>query len=279
MADGAANLDPAVAAGFGDEWSRFDQSDLADSDRREMFERYFAVFPWSDLPPDAAGADIGCGSGRWANLVAARVGSLICIDPSAEALAVARRNLAAHENCAFLHASADSMPIADGALDFAYALGVLHHAPDTAAAMAASVRKLRPGAPFLVYLYYAFDNRPAWYRLLWKASDVVRRAVSRCPHPLRYGLSQVLAFGVYWPVARLARLAERLGADVTHWPLAFYRDRSLYVLRTDALDRFGTRLEHRFSRAEIEAMMRAAGLTNIRFSPAAPFWTAVGVRA
>ena len=26
----------------------------------------------------------------------------------------------------------------------------------------------------LVYIYYAFDNRPAWFRAIWKGSDLVR---------------------------------------------------------------------------------------------------------
>ena len=62
-------------------------------------------------------------------------------------------------------------------------------------------------------------------------------------------------------------------------PLSTYRYRSFYSMRTDALDRFGTRLEQRFTRVEIEQMMRAAGLTDIRFSEEEPFWVACGRRA
>ena len=47
-------------------------------------------------------------------------------------------------------------------------------------------------------------------------------------------------------------------------------------MRTDAFDRFGTRLEHRFSRDEIAAMMQAAGLIDLKFSDRSPFWVAVG---
>ena len=72
-------------------------------------------------------------------------------------------------NVEFHHASADAIPLPDGSQDFGYSLGVLHHIPDTARAMADAVRKLKPGAPFLVYLYYDFENRPAWFRGLWKA--------------------------------------------------------------------------------------------------------------
>jgi hypothetical protein len=46
-------------------------------------------------------------------------------------------------------------------------------------------------------------------------------------------------------------------------------------MRTDALDRFGTRLEKRFRRDQIAAMLEAAGFANIRFSDGEPFWCAV----
>ena len=49
-------------------------------------------------------------------------------------------------------------------------------------------------------------------------------------------------------------------------------------MRTDALDRFGTRLEQRFSRPEIEAMMIAAGLGEIVFRDDIPDWVACGRR-
>ena len=49
-------------------------------------------------------------------------------------------------------------------------------------------------------------------------------------------------------------------------------------MRTDALDRFGTRLEQRFSKTMILDMMEKAGLENIKFSKNIPFWCAVGTR-
>ena len=60
---------------FGDEWSRFDQSQLSEAEALKIFDEYFAIFPWDALPPNASGFDMGCGSGRWARLMAPRVGS------------------------------------------------------------------------------------------------------------------------------------------------------------------------------------------------------------
>jgi SAM-dependent methyltransferase len=273
-----ANLDAATVASFGDEWEHYDQSQLAEADLTAAFARYFAVFPWESLPAGAEGFDMGCGTGRWARLVAARVGRLHCIDPSAAALAVAQRNLAACANVDFENAPTCGTRLAPASQDFGYSLGVLHHIPDTAAALADCVRLLKPDAPFLVYLYYAFDNRPAWFRLVWRASELFRALISRLPGRLKPVPTTLLAAVVYWPLARLARLGEALGLDVRHVPLSFYRDKSFYVMRTDSRDRFGTPLEQRFSRAQIAAMMTAAGLRDLRFFDGEPYWCCVGRR-
>lgn len=243
-----------------------------------LFSQYFSIFPWESLPPRAVGFDLGCGSGRWARCVAPRVAELHCVDASAEALAVAKRNLAALPNCVLHHASVDSIPLTDASMDFGYSLGVLHHVPDSLGALKSCTTKLKPGAPFLVYLYYAFDNRPSWFRLLWRASDGVRRVVSRLPHPIRYGVSQALATLVYFPLARVAAVVERAGINVETFPLSSYRRLSFYSMRTDALDRFGTQLEQRFTSAQIQSMMEAAGLERISFRTGVPYWCAVGFR-
>jgi SAM-dependent methyltransferase len=272
------NIDLATVAGFGEEWSRYDQSGVKESELREAFARYFAVFPWERLPPAAVGFDLGCGSGRWARFVAPRVAKLHCIDPSQKALEVARRNLGHLPNCELHLASVDEIPLSDGTMDFGYALGVLHHVPDTAAGIRSCVTKLKAGAPLLLYLYYAFDNRPIWFRYLWRASDVLRRGISRLPSKSRVALTQVIAAAVYWPLARLSAVAERLGGDVGNFPLSFYRRHSFYTMRTDALDRFGTRLEQRFTAAEIRRMMERAGLVDVRFHDGEPHWCAVGFK-
>ena len=273
----AENIDKQVVAGFGDEWSRFDQSKLSHEEFEKMFENYFNIFPWNKLLPDAVGFDLGCGSGRWAKQVAPRVGRLHLIDASADALNVAKNNLKDADNCEFHLASVEAIPLPDDSCDFGYSLGVLHHIPDTNAGLKACVAKLKRGAPFLLYLYYRFDNRPAWFRAVWKASDLVRRFVSRLPHSLRFGVSQILAGTVYFPLARTSRALEKFGADVEKIPLSQYRNNSFYTMRTDALDRFGTRLEQRFTKKEIREMMDAAGLENITFSETS-FWTAVGFK-
>jgi len=271
------NLDIETVKSFGDEWSLYDQSGLSVGEAQRIFDEYFSVFPWDDLPKNATGFDMGCGSGRWAKLMAPRVGHLHCIDPSS-ALDVARSALTSSANVSFHSASVDEYPLPLGSQDFGYSLGVLHHVPDTAGAIRTCVDLLKPGAPFLLYLYYAFDNRSMLFKMTWRCSDIVRRTVCKMPSKLKNLVTNVLATLIYFPLARFSLVAERLGFGVDSIPLSYYRNHSFYTMRTDARDRFGTPLEQRFTRQEITAMMSAAGLDKVRFSELAPYWCAVGIK-
>ena len=273
------NTDHRTVESFGTEWSRFDQQKVGTEELLRRFEDYFHIFPWETLPDSAVGFDAGCGSGRWAALVASRVGRLHCFDASIQAVEVAQRNLASVENCQVAEASLQDMPIDDSSADFGYSLGVLHHVPDTEAGLRACVEKLKPDAPFLVYLYYAFDNRPAWFQRVWRMSDVLRRGINQLPKGLLALTTDGIATFVYWPAARLCKILEGMGLSVDHFPLSYYRNLSFYSMRTDACDRFGTPIEKRYTASEIKAMMERAGLGDIRMSDRPPYWVAVGRRA
>jgi SAM-dependent methyltransferase len=274
----SADLSRRVVKGFGEEWSRFTNQALSDHELREMFELYATVFPWLDLPENAVGFDAGCGSGRWATFFAPRVGLLHCIDASDAALEIARRTLAEHTNVVFHHQDICELGLPVGSCDFGYSLGVLHHIPDTELATAACVQKLKPGAPFLVYLYYDLENRGRLQRLLLAVVTTVRYVVARLPRRLRLLVADVIGALVYWPLARFARLLEKVGKDPSWVPLFQYRRRSFYVMRNDALDRFGTRLEKRYSRDDVRVLLETAGLENVVFAEGPPWWVAVGWR-
>jgi SAM-dependent methyltransferase len=260
-----ANLDHQTVKAFGEEWTTFTQENLSEAERAELFSKYFSLVDWSEKPRKVL--DFGCGSGRWDILVARLVEELVAVDASSDALIVARRNVSA-PNVSFVKAIPESLPFPDGYFDLIFSLGVLHHVPDTAAAIKSLADKLRTGGTLLLYLYYALDDRPIWFRAIWRSSDIIRRVISRLPFALRYGASQLIALCIYWPLARSAKYLPLPDS----WPLRSYADRSFYVMRTDALDRFGTRIEKRFSKKQIVDMLHAAGLNKIQFSSSEPYW-------
>ena len=46
-------------------------------------------------------------------------------------------------------------------------------------------------------------------------------------------------------------------------------------MTTDALDRFGTKLEKRFTKNEIQSMLLKAGFVDVQFSEKTPYWVAL----
>ena len=273
------NIDQNVVDDFGNEWKSFTQSDLSKEDLEKGIKSYFRIFPFNKLSNESVGADFGCGSGRWVPALAPYVKKMYCIDPSA-AIDVARENLEKKfQNLSFEKADISENSIPDNSLDFGYCLGVLHHIPDTQTALNDCVKKLKIGSPFLLYIYYKFDNQPFWYFYLWKLSDIFRQIICNLPYKLKLFITFFIAILIYLPIARFGNVIEYSGLPVKSWPLSDYRKKTFYTMRTDSLDRFGTKLEHRFTKEEIRQMMEASGLDEIIFDEHnAPYWCALGYR-
>ncbi len=271
------NIDLKTVESFGDEWLKFDQSGMEEDESIKLFNRYFSMFPWSKLPKNAKGFDMGCGSGRWAKFVAHKVRHLNCIDPS-EAIKVAKKKLKKFKNITYHQESLDNISLKTESQDFGYSLGVLHHVPDTQEAIISCSKLLKPGAPLLLYIYYNFDNRPLWFKFLWSITNLLRLFIYRLPKFLKFLFCDIIAILIYFPLAKISLITEKVGIIFDNFPLYSYRHSSFYVMRTDARDRFGTPLENRFSKKEIYKMMKKAGLKKIKFSESVPFWTAIGFK-
>ena len=272
------NIDKSTVDSFGDEWGRFNQSSLSNEEAKKIFDQYFEIFPWSSLPNNAEGFDLGCGSGRWAKIMVSKVGHLHCIDPS-DAIEIAKQSLADFSNVSFYKKSVDEFSLPANSQDFGYSLGVLHHVPDTAAAVRECASLLKPGAPFLMYLYYALENTSFFYKFLWKCSDYLRKVICRLPSDLKHIVTDFIAILVYFPLAKISLLLEKVGISISGIPLSFYRNCSFYTMRTDSRDRFGTPLEQRFTQVEIRNFMHDAGFKNIIFNTSEPHWCVVGIKS
>ena len=88
----------------------------------------------------------------------------------------------------------------------------------------------------------------------------------------------VAAALIYWPLAKIAKLAEKLGADVENFPLTDFRNATFARMRSNSRDRLGTPLEQRFTKAEMEEMLNAAGVYEVKFREGFPYWCAVGIK-
>lgn len=274
----AENIDKEVVKSFGEEWEKF--KEFKDTELERTAAMYFDILTDKHLNKDTYAMDMGCGTGRWTKMIADRVKFVEAVDPSS-AIFVADHLLKEKANVRLTQASADTLPFGDEVFDFVMSIGVLHHIPDTAKAMQDCVRKIKHGGYFYTYLYYSLDNRGSLFKFLFVCSDLVRKVVSRLPSGVKKFVCDLLAILLYLPFILLGRVFKSIGLRkaASQLPLSIYQDQPFYIVRNDALDRFGTKLEQRFSKNEIETMMKAAGLTDIIVSPGKPYWHAVGTKA
>tara|TARA_Y100001958_G_C21136129_1_gene476121 strand:+ start:56 stop:883 length:828 start_codon:yes stop_codon:yes gene_type:complete len=269
------NVDKKTVQDFGEEWEKFNQSEISDTELKKSWDQYFNIFPFDELSDDSEGFDMGCGSGRWARFVAKKGYKINCIDASSKALSVAKKNLSGLGNIKFYNASVNDRVLDEGSQDFGYCLGVLHHIPDTLEGLKACANLLKKDAPFLLYLYYDFENRSYFFKLAWKLSDALRKIISSLPLKTKIFTTTIIAYLIYYPLAKFAYLMDRLGFETTQIPLSDYRNKTFYFMKTDALDRFGTRLEKRFSKEKIHNMLIQAGFKDVVFSENTPFWVCI----
>lgn len=271
------NLDKSTVKSFSDQWVRYDQSGMDTNEAKKIFKSYFSIFPMKKLTKSAEGFDIGCGTGRWAKFVAPKVKKLHCVDPS-NAIKVAKKKLKNFKNIEYHQRSLDSSGIKNKTQDFGYLLGVLHYVPDANAAIKSCAKLLKPGAPILLYIYYALENRPLWFKFIWHLSNILRLLISKFPKFLNFLVCDLIAILIYFPLAKISKFLEIVGLNFKNFPLYFYRNKSFYVMRTDSRDRFGTPLEKRFTKKQILKMMKESGLEKIKFKNSIPFWTAMGFK-
>jgi len=271
------NLDQGVIDGFGHEWAAFDYAETETAEALDaQFVAYCAPIDLTSFnPATSVAADFGAGSGRWSSRLAPYFSLVYALEPSDGASTVLRKKFTSDPKITVLQETVGVNSIPAQSLDLAMSLGVLHHIPDTGLAIKDVSRSIKPGGFFLCYLYYDLENKPMYYKVIFQGVNLVRRVISSLPQPLKRLSATVIAGLIYWPLARISKVLEKLGRNTSNLPLHHYANMPFVMLANDALDRFGTSLEQRFSKAEISEMLHAADfdLSTLRFSDTEPFWT------
>lgn len=172
------------AESFGFQWRQYARTQLDDA-HSDQSEKDF--HDKTGLTPDALNGklvlDVGCGTGRFAEVATRWGASVIGIDLSAAA-EVAASNLSDRKFVA-LQADVFALPFATDSFDCIYSIGALHHTPNCEQAVRLLPQYLKPGGTLAVWLYSAYNP---WYRL----SDVYRKATRRLPANTLHGILRVV---------------------------------------------------------------------------------------
>lgn len=255
------------ADSFGYQWQRFQRTQL-DHAQRNLSELDFARktgLKSEDLKGKLV-LDVGCGMGRFAEVVTRWGARVVGIDLSAAA-EVAAKNLFDREFVAF-QADVFSLPFAPETFDCIYSMGVLHHTPDCEKAVKALPQYLKPGGTLAVWLYSGYNK---WYRF----SDQYRKVTHRISPGVLHGFFRVAVPLLYW-LDRGLRMVPIVGkpvAGVIHhiFPVNRHPDPEVRVL--DTLDWYSPKYQSKHTYEQVFRWFESCGLEGLSVGD-----IAVGVR-
>lgn len=239
----------AYVSSFSFEWNRHKRTQLDGAARRESEDTFREKTGLT--PEQVAGRrvlDVGCGMGRFADVVSRWGGNVVGIDLSL-AVEAAHANLGGRENVRILQADLFHLPFRLGTFDVVYSLGVLHHTPDCEKAFRQLVPFVRPGGRLCLWVYGTMGT---WERF----ARLYRRVTVRMPRRLLHALCHL---AIPWHhVCRLPVIGPLLW---TVLPVSRHPDPDWRVL--DTFDWYSPRYQSLHTFPEVYRWFRSEGLVDI----------------
>ncbi len=249
-------LKSRTRASFGYQWSHFGQMS-------ETFEQNFLNYVAPIQPsffPGKLGLDAGCGFGRHVFYASKYGAEMIGLDAS-RAIDVARRN-ATGDRTHFVQGDIFHPPFRDGAFDFVYSIGVLHHLPDPEAGFRALESLSRQGAPVWIWVY---SKRRRLVNFLLEAA---RAATTHLPFSLLKSicfLAAVIDYGFFvLPGRYLTRTPLRFLVSPR---LRVYGEYPFQVCYADWFDRLSAPIRFYYDEDDLTRWAERAGWSNYRIEP------------
>jgi SAM-dependent methyltransferase len=204
--------------------------------------------------------EVGCGSGRFTEILLACGANVVAVDYSS-AVDACRRNLGDHPHLQLVQADVFALPFRPGGFDAVCSFGMLHRTPDARRACLALAAQLKPGGSLVVDIapprWFRRFGPTAWLRVLTKRMTTDRaiafaRRLTEWLLPFQQALGRVPWLGRHLqkllPIAPLDTLGECSANDV--------RERACLAM----CDRL-TAVHHHPGRVELlAAWLREAGL-------------------
>lgn len=132
--------------------------------------------------------DVGCGSGRYADVVSKAGAHTIGIDLSF-AVDAAYDNIGKRKNVDFVQADIFHLPFLDNTFDYIFSNGVLHHTPDCKKAFMQLPRLLKKGGQISIWVYSK--------KLHFLATDVIRVFTTKMDRNQLYGICKIIVEPIY----------------------------------------------------------------------------------
>jgi SAM-dependent methyltransferase len=234
---------------FGYEWNRYSS---VTPEHEEQFRRWLPFFA-PDYWVGKRFLDVGCGMGRnslWPMRYGAAGGYAVDIDD--RSLAAARATLAAYPALEVRKCSAYELPWTDE-VDISFSIGVIHHLEHPQLALKSMVAATKPGGQIAIWVYGRENN--GW--LLWALNPARKMLFSWMPISWVHAIS-ILPAALLW-------LLLRCGLNQIEY-FRLLRTFSFPHLRSIVFDQMLPRIANYWTKAEVEQLMKGAGLDDVRLA-------------
>lgn len=242
----------AYVHSFSFEWYKHSKTQLDSSNnilRSEEAFRQRIDFDLDNLKGKLV-LDAGCGSGRFAEMVAKYKGTVVAFDLS-YAIDMAFENIGQSENVHLIQADIFNLPFRDNIFDFIYSFGVLHHTPDAYKAFLKLTTLLKKGGSISIFVYSSYNKGIVYSSNFWRVFT------TRMPKKLLYYfcfISIPLYYIYRFPV--IGNIAKML------FPISMERDWKWRLL--DTFDWYSPKFQSKHTHAEVFRWFSNAGLTDIK---------------
>ena len=240
---------------FSFEWAKHSKTQLdsyninkimRDTSRKQFQSRI--DFPLEELK-DKLVLDVGCGMGRYAEVVSQYGAIVIGIDLS-YSIDFAYQNLGNFENVHLIQADIFSLPFKDETFDFIYSYGVLHHTPEGEKAFKQLPRLLKKGGKLSIFVYSSYNKMIVYSSNFW------RFITTRLPKRLLYYFSFISVILYYfYKIPIIGQIGKAIFV-IPMWPDWRWR-----VL--DTFDWYSPKYQSQYTHWEVFRWFKECGLSEI----------------
>ena len=193
--------------------------------------------------------DVGCGTGRYAEVAADLDADVVGVDLS-YAIDAAYRNMGRRERVHFVQADVFQLPFREATFDAAYSIGVLHHTPSTREAFLQMPPLVKTGGSVAIWVY-------KWDRDFSRGLDRLRPLTTRLPKPMLYA-------GCWIGVPILHALAQVPGfRRISRWIPTSTQGRGLAWDVLDTFDLYSPQYQWKHDEPEVRRWFEEASLTDV----------------
>jgi SAM-dependent methyltransferase len=252
------------ASSFGWQWNQFPKTQLDSYTGVPITRnRFFAQSGWA--PEELNGKrvlDVGCGSGRFAEVTLSTGARLVALDYSS-AVEACKKNLGDNPRLDVVQGDMYKLPFRDGVFDYVYCFGVIQHTPEPSRGFRSMVGPVKPGGKLAVDVYPV-----TWMNVFWP-KYWLRPLTKRMRRDRLFRIVEKMV-PLLLPVSRVVGRIPKLGRKL-RWlvPVANYEGihplneqqlRQWAVL--DTFDMLSPAHDHPQSPATLRQWIAAAGLRN-----------------